>query len=183
MLALYRVLIAVLALLKAGVQEKEAPFVVVDAAYGADSSVTSAQVSLAKDQASWNRMWAQHRGTSGANLPNTIRLADDRPPVDFRKNVVVGIFGGTTEGVEGYVVAAVATDAKSAFVRFAPVPPPLPMPNPRVAQPYGFVILPRTKLRLEIQLPAGRDRWRTVARFEPTVETKGAKEKSDRSER
>ena len=170
MLAFYRGMLLIIALLTA--TEKEAPFAPVGAAYGYDSSVTQAQVSLAKDQAAWDRMWATHRGTSGANLPGTIQLADDRPPIDFKKNVVLGIFGGTVQEIEGYVVDEVLADGKTAFVRVVPVPPELRAEIPRITQPYGFVVLPRTKLPLEIQFPAGRDKWRTVAKFDPTLEAK-----------
>ncbi|MGV3613706.1 MAG: hypothetical protein ACO1SV_00100 [Fimbriimonas sp.] len=168
----YPALLVVAAFLRNVPVEKEGPFAPIDAAFGHDSSVTTAQVLIAKDQAGWNQMWATHRGTSGANLPGNIRLADDRPPVDFRKNFVVGVFGGTTQEIEGYEVVATVTDDKTAFVRFVPIPPAIRQAIPQVTQPYGFAILPRTKLRIEIQVPNGRDQWRTVAKFEPTAEAK-----------
>lgn len=164
----YSAFLALSAFLLAG-KAKDEPFAPVDAAYGYDSSVTQPQVSIAQDQAGWNQLWAAHRGTSGATLPSTLKLADDRPPVDFKKHFVVGIFGGTMQEVEGYTVSETVTDGTSAFVRFVPVPSILRQEIPRVTQPYGFVILPRTKLKLEIQVPKGRDQWRTVAQFAPTI--------------
>jgi len=172
MLPIYRGIVALLSVLQGGKVEKEPPFAPVGEAYGHDSSVTNAQVSLAKDQAAWDRLWATHRGTYGANLPGTIKLADDRPPIDFKKHVVVGIFGGTTREIEGYTVREVVADGKNAFIRFVPVPPTIRAETPRVTQPYGFVVLPKTKLELAVQVPAGPDKWRTVATFEPTIEAK-----------
>lgn len=164
----YPLFLAVAAFLAAG-KVKEEPFVPVDAAYGHDSSVTQPQVSIAQDQASWNQLWNAHRGTVGATLPGTIKLADDRPPVDFKKHFVVGIFGGTTEEIEGYTVSETVVDGKAAFIRFVPVPPALRQAIPRVTQPYGFAILPRTKQKIEVQIPKGQNQWRTIAQFPATL--------------
>lgn len=164
--------LAIAAFLLSGPKEKETPFAPVDAAYGYDSSVTQPQVSIAQDQKAWDTLWAGHRGTTGAALPGTIKLADDRPPVDFKKNFVVGIFGGTTQDVDGYIVVETLTEGEEAFVRFRPAPSALPQQQlPRVTQPYGFVILPRTKLKVLVQIPKSQTEWRTVAQFAPTLTT------------
>lgn len=167
---IYPPLLAMTAFLASGPQEKEVPFALVDAAYGHDSSVTQPQVSIAQDAASWNGLWANHRGTSGATLPGTIRLADDRPPVDFKKNFVVAIFGGTTQEIEGYEIVETAIEKEVAYVRFRPVAPSVPSELPRVTQPYGFAILPRTRMKVQVQVPRGMDQWRTVAQFGPTAQ-------------
>ncbi len=167
MVIAYRVLVAALALVKAGAGEKEVPFAAVDAAYGFDSSVTAPQASIARDAAAWDRLWATHRGTSGARLPGNVQIADDKPAIDFGKHLVVAIFGGTTEGVEGYSLVEAVTDAKKAYVRFLPMPPEIPLATPRVSQPYGFAVLTRTKKPIEVQISVGPDKWRTVATFQP----------------
>jgi hypothetical protein len=167
MLALLKALAATLALLAAN--KREGPFVPVRATYGFDSSVTRAQVLIADSAQEWNLLWATHRGTQGAQLPGTIQLADDRPAVDFEKYFVLGIFGGTLTEVEGYEVVAVGRDDKNATVRFAPVLSPARTAVPRVTQPFGFVILPKTSRHILVQVPAGRDQWRTIATLDPTL--------------
>ena len=164
--------LSIAAFLAAGGPKEEVPFAPLDAAFGHDSSITQGQATIAQDQAGWNSLWAGHRGTSGANLPGTIKLADDRPPVDFKKNFVVGIFGGTTQGIEGYRIVETAIEGGIAYIRFRPIPPTVPQGIPPLTQPYGFVILPRTKAKIQVQLPKGPDQWQTVAKFEPTLTEK-----------
>lgn len=157
----------------ASAPKEEAPFAPVDAAFGHDSSVTQPQASIAQDPMGWNTLWAAHRGTTGAALPATAKFADDRPAVDFKKNFVVGIFGGTvSNGVEGYQVVETTVEGDVAYIRFRLVPSPVPQTIPPVTQPYGFVILPRTKAKIHLQLPKGRNEWRTVAQFPPTLTDK-----------
>lgn len=154
----------------ASVAKDETPFAPVDAAFGHDSSVIRPQASLAEDQRGWNTLWAAHRGTTGAALPATAKFADDRPPVDFRKNFVVGIFGGTmSTGIEGYRIVETAVEGDIAYIRFRPIASAVPQAVPPVTQPYGFVILPRTKAKIHVQVPKNRNEWSTVAQFPPTL--------------
>ena len=166
----YKAIGAFVALLATG---KVVPFEAVDSAYGNNSAVTAPNVVMAATPSAWAQLWTAHQGTQGGALPSTVKLADERPPLDFSKVFVVGIFGGTTTEVDGFQLVEAKEEGNQALVRFEA----LPMPNPigaaaRVSQPYGFAVLTLTKQKVLVQLPDGRQGWKTVATFDSPVPKK-----------
>jgi protease stability complex PrcB-like protein len=66
---------------------------------GAHSSITSSRHVVVRTQAEWDALWQEH-------LPTR-----DRPPVDFTKEMVVGVFLGSRP-TAGYGVTIVSAEAK-----------------------------------------------------------------------
>ncbi|NUN53130.1 MAG: protease complex subunit PrcB family protein, partial [Planctomycetaceae bacterium] len=73
-----------------------APINIQTLARGFSSNITTFQVSVVKDAASWQALWAQHGGAGAA------------PAVDFTVDMVVGFWTGTrTSGGYGAMVTGV----------------------------------------------------------------------------
>lgn len=157
---------------------KSGPLTILDGAYGNDSGVTASNVALARTQRAWDQMWLAHMGVTNGALPGNVQVVDHRPPVDFSKAFVVGIFGGSTHSVEGYEPVEAFQTGDEAVIRFRPLLTPSSGAAVISTQPYGFAIVSKTDLKLVIQLPDGRDGWKTVANFDaptpPKVKKKGS---------
>lgn len=151
---------------------KAGPLTIVDAAYGNDSGVTASNVALARTQRAWDQMWLAHMGVTNGALPSNVKVVDNRPPVDFSKAMVVGIFGGATHSIDGYEAVEALEVGEEAILRFRPLITPSNGGAVLQSQPYGFAVVSKSDLKVVVQLPDPREGWKTVATFDPLPKTK-----------
>ncbi|RYG25698.1 hypothetical protein EON82_06130 [bacterium] len=144
--------------------EKFAP---VTADSGSETWFDGSGTFLCGDAATWNQVWNTHirnESIGNARLGNL----NPAPPVDFKKNVVVALFAGPTRGIVGYRVLNGFVLGKEAFLRIAPVMSNAPVAQVAVPRPWAFLVLPRTKANVSIQMPQGRG-WNTVMKVPPSL--------------
>ena len=120
------------------------------------------------DATAWGRVWDRH--IQNESIGNLGRVGNLNPPpaVDFEKTVVVALFAGTSPGVIGYRVASGFAYGRQATVRLAPIVDPNPNARVAVPRPWVFMVLPRSKSTVDIQVPKS-DGWGTILRIKPTL--------------
>lgn len=156
--------------------EKEEPFKVVGQFTGSNSLIETPNVMMVKGQPGWNDVWQQHRQTAVFTPQGAPRLVDDveRPTVNFRKNVVLCLFGGQSRNVGGFEVSGVGEVKGTIVLRVRPIL--LPGNGAGVLQnPFLMVMLPRTKKKMQVQLdqsPLGVEGFRVLGNFEATADKK-----------
>ncbi len=122
-------------------------------------------VAVCDDGAAWIRVWGRHTGNEwiGTRNPNT---QNPTPEFDFDKDFVVAVFAGPTRNVVGYRLVAGYSFGTQATLRLVPVVDPSPGASIAIPSPWAFLVLPRSKATVSIQIAAG-DGWRTVAQAKP----------------
>jgi len=181
MVAAYQTLVAAFMLLaKTGKLNPEPPFRPVAQMTGADTSVEIARISVIQSQSSWVDLWHEHRQSFQLNVPAGAPSADDadRPPVDFKKNVVVCMFGGASQNVSGFELADVGDVKNVAYIRIRPRLLPASTNLQLQQNAYMFLVVPRTRRKMVVQIDqsalvdpsaATGDTWRTLATLPPTT--------------
>ena len=135
---------------------------------GGDTWFNGTATYVLTDPASWEHVWELH--IQSESIGNLSRVGNLNPPpaVDFDKSVVVALFTGTDPGVVGYQVVGGFAFGRQATLRLAPVIDPQPNARVAVPRPWAFILLPRSKGTVDIQVPKD-DGWTTILRVKPTL--------------
>lgn len=120
------------------------------------------------DMPAWERVWDRHIQNESIGDLSRVGNLNPAPAVDFDKAVVVAMFAGTSPGIVGYRLASGFTFGRQATVRLAPIVDPSPNARVAVPRPWVFMVLPRTKSSVDIQVPKA-DGWGTILRVKPTL--------------
>lgn len=121
------------------------------------------------DAGDWERVWDRHVQNESIGKVGAVRNLQPAPGVDFGKAVVVALFAGTNPSVVAYRVVGGYTVARSATLRLAPVIDTNRNARIAVPRPWAFIVLPRTKSTVDVQLPKADGTWGTVVRVPPTL--------------
>jgi len=174
MLPAYRLIVAGLNLLvQNGAFDSGPKFEAVAEMVGDDSQVLSQRIVLVQEPGDWARLWNEHKAVM-ANAPSNVNVTNKDmavPNVDFRKTVIVGVFGGQTRDIANYRVVLAGESQKAAILRIQPTVLPRGGGG-LLTQPFLMAVVSRSKKPLEIQMPfeqGGKVVWRTVATFKPTL--------------
>lgn len=143
------------------------PYAPLQADSGRETWFEGAGAFVCAEGRSWSQVWDRHiKNESFGN--QRIGNLNPAPSVDFDKNVVVALFSGPTRGVVGYRFQRGFVLGNEAFLRLVPVASGSSADNFAVPSPWVFLVLPRTKASLNIQIPGG-GAWTTVAKVKPTL--------------
>ena len=141
-------------------------------ATGMDSFVERPSIQVAYNVLDWDALWQKHKGITPIGNANGVGFpsAEKPPSVNFDKEEVLVIFGGLAAN-GGYQVVDSMQMSNRVQVRIKP----LPMLGQTgaagnsefKANPYAFIMFPRIKLPIEVQIPGkdanGNPAWQTVA--------------------
>ena len=120
------------------------------------------------DAGDWARVWDRHIQNESIGDLSHVGNLNPAPAVDFDHAVVVALFTGTMPGVVGYQLVGGFAVGRQATLRLAPVVDPQPVARVAVPRPWAFIVLPRTRWTIDVQMPKG-DGWNTVVRVKPTL--------------
>jgi hypothetical protein len=102
-------------------------------AKGDQSNIESALQVLARNEAEWAALWRRHAGDR------------EKPPVDFAKEMVAGVFMGSRPNA-GFSTAIITSMAVKGVlvVRYSEaIPPPGAITAQVITMPYHLVAIPR----------------------------------------
>lgn len=116
----------------------------------AQTAITEKRLVTVRDAQAWNQLWTEHTGPGFATRPV--------PPVDFSRNMVVGVFLGSRGACDRVEIASVRQLQEPARIEVAyrDIPPPPDMAC--IASIVNLAVLatiPRSELPVEfVQVPA-----------------------------
>jgi hypothetical protein len=112
-------------------------------AKGAFSGIQESRQEVIRDEAAWQRFWAQHSTSS--------RTGGPVPPVDFTKEMVIAVtLGRRTTG--GYSIQLTNVEPQQDTLRIMvrrTAPPPGAMAIQALTAPFHFVAVPKSDLKPE----------------------------------
>ncbi|MCC6466124.1 MAG: hypothetical protein IT463_12360 [Planctomycetes bacterium] len=120
--------------------------------YGAYSKVEKARTQFITDEAEWWQVWVEHKTGSrpGDRLPDI-----DLPAVDFRKHVVLAVFGGKGRKTNAFLPVECLAGSHHHVVRLA-APKYQTLTDYEGAEvdtcPFSFVLLPRGGASIHAEL-------------------------------
>ena len=143
------------------------PFPPIDQRTGGDSSVERPEIDVATNMRTWDGLWQRHRGN--ISIGNATAPEIDKPPVvNFDQVEVLVIFGGLAP-VGGYDVVDSVKQNGKVNLKLQPislVPNGQRTPAGIRATPYAFIMLPKTKLPINVLMPVkdsnGNMQWKSV---------------------
>ncbi len=120
------------------------PFVVIS---GADSHVTKPSLAAIQVDEQWQRVWAQHLGTT---VDDAYRAAME---VDFDRCMVVAVFRGSTRNVRGVAIDSVSVRGESIRIRLDDVGYQTGgKSNERpLDRPYAYIVLPKSAKQVVVE--------------------------------
>lgn len=119
------------------------------------------------DAYEWGQVWDKHVQNEAFGNPRINNLSA-APTVDFKKNFVVAIFAGALKNVVGYKVVRGIQVGNQASLRLAPVVASGNTASVALPRPWAFVVLPRTKAKVKIELMANKG-WQTILTVPPSL--------------
>ncbi|WP_425399735.1 hypothetical protein [Aeoliella sp.] len=146
-----------------------------------DSHVTQASFRRIDTQQQWSQVWLEHLDIEPVyDNPNRESFQ-----VDFKRCMVVAIFGGATTNTAGYRVDTVTNEVNTVVLRFEARTYQTAGPNGGAAHvtPYAFVVLPKTTKNIVLERSAERYKgqppvWRKVAELPAATVTPNAQRSS-----
>lgn len=127
-----------------------APFAVQREWTGADSKITKARNVMITDSAAWHTLWVDH----AYGPPKDNELIDyDVPEVDFARNVVLGVFAGTSWNSRGFFVHELLQGTWRYTVRVDERTYQTAGPDGGGVRctPFGIFVLPRTDAAITVE--------------------------------
>ncbi len=124
--------------------ESVKPFVVIS---GADSHVTKPSLAAIQVDEQWQRVWAQHLGTT---VDDAYRAAME---VDFDRCMVVAVFRGSTRNVRGVTIDSVSAMGASTRIRLNDVGYQTGGKSSErpLDRPYAFIVLPKSAKHVVVE--------------------------------
>ncbi|HYD59554.1 MAG TPA: hypothetical protein VEC35_04330 [Noviherbaspirillum sp.] len=117
------------------------------------TAITEKRTVVARDADAWQKLWAEHAGTGIANRP--------LPPVDFSKNMVIGVYLGASGACDGLSIEAVKKKEGPAHLEVTWKHTPPPPDIACIAVVVNRAVLatvPKSELPVEfVQAPADTD--------------------------
>lgn len=164
---------AVLFLLKSGALDKEEPYRIVSQTSGTDSLIENPVVVLAKDLSTWTQVWKAHRESAFLAAPaqGARPYVGDQPVVDFKKNAVLGVFGGKSTNIAGFAITETGLDKKKDTIVIRIRAVPFNAPGKVLQNPYILIELPRTPHKMQVQLDQrglGGQGYQVIGDFGPS---------------
>lgn len=130
------------------------PFATFSSPLSSQSAITEKRLVTVRDADAWARLWAEHAGPAGGTRP--------LPPVDFARNMVIGVFLGSRSACDKLSIEAVKQrqDPARIEVSYKHTPPaPETVCIASIANPAVLITVPKSDLPVEFvqvpELPAG----------------------------
>lgn len=130
------------------------PFSTFSSPLSSQSAITEQRLVTVRDADAWARLWAEHVGSAAGTRP--------LPPVDFSRNMVIGVFLGSRSACDTLSIEAVKQKQGPARIEvsYKHTPPaPETVCVASIANPAVLITVPKSDLPVEFvqvpELPAG----------------------------
>ncbi|MCB9895778.1 MAG: hypothetical protein H6839_15130 [Planctomycetes bacterium] len=147
------------------VAEERRAFKVVREWTGADSEITERRCEIVTDNKAWSALWMEHTINPADDPVNPPKL----PDVDFDKEMIVAVFGGSGWNSRGYHVVELLEGETTLTVRVDETTYQTVNGADKVT-PYGIFVLPATRLQMVVEenvqsLKHESPTWKTIGEY------------------